>query len=160
MIKTNPSDLTLLIPVFSAYPEIEAVYLFGSTAEGRSNDESDIDLAVYPGTDSLKSKKLDMLGKLAEAGFSKIDLVFLDGRDIVLEHEAVRLNRRVYEKEGFDSGSVFSIITRKYLDFLPYLAVHRKALKRRILRNLDIQSAQKNSNPEPGTLNPEPLEIA
>lgn len=132
-IINNPEDLSLLTPVFSAYPEIEAVYLFGSTAEGRSNDESDIDLAVYPGTDSLKSKKLDMLGKLAEAGFSKIDVVFLDGRDIVLEHEAVRLNRRVYEKEGFDSGSVFSIVVRKYLDFLPCLAVHRLKMKERML---------------------------
>lgn len=133
MIKTNPSDLTRLTPIFSAYPEIEAVYLFGSTAEGRSNDESDIDLAVYPGTDSLKSKKLDMLGKLAEAGFSKIDVIFLDGRDIVLEHQAVRLNRRVYEKAGFDSGSVFSSVVRKYLDFVPHLAVHRRKMKGRIL---------------------------
>lgn len=133
MIKTNPSDLTRLIPVFSAYPEIEAVYLFGSTAEGRANRESDIDLAVYPGTDSLKSKKLEMLGKLAEAGFSKIDVIFLDGRDIVLEYEAIRLNRRVYEKEGFDSGSVFSIVVRKYLDFLPRLAVHRLKMKERLL---------------------------
>jgi predicted nucleotidyltransferase len=122
-----------MTPVFSAYPEIQAVYLFGSTAEGRSNHESDIDLAVYPGTDSLKSKKLDLLGDLAAEGFSKIDVVFLDGRDIVLEHEAVRLNRRVYEKAGFDSGTVFSSVVRKYLDFAPFLEVHRRRMKGRIL---------------------------
>jgi uncharacterized protein len=132
-LKNNPSDLSRLTPVFSAYPEIEAVYLFGSTAEGRANRESDIDLAVYPGTDSLKSKKLELLGALAGAGFSKIDVVFLDGRDIVLEHEAIRLNHRVYERKGFDSGTVFSIVVRRYLDFMPILAVHRDKMKERIL---------------------------
>ena len=132
-IKNNPSDLSLLADVFGFYAEIEAVYLFGSAAAGRTNRESDLDLAVYPGTDSLKSVKLDILGRLAGRGFSKVDLVFLDGSDIVMDYEAVRLNRRIYQKPGFDPGSLYSTVVRKYLDFVPLLDVQRRAMKRRIL---------------------------
>jgi predicted nucleotidyltransferase len=132
-MKNNPTDLSVLGGVFARYPEIEAVYLFGSAASGRANAESDIDLAVVPGTDELKSKKLELLGELAGRGFSRVDLLFLDGRDIVLEYEAVRSNRRVYQKPGFDSGSLYSAVVRRYLDFLPYLETQRKALKERIL---------------------------
>ena len=132
-IKNNPTDLSGLGEVFALYPEIGAVYLFGSAAAGRTNSESDLDLAVYPGTDSLKSAKLEILGRLAAKGFSKVDLVFIDGRDIVMDYEAVRSNRRIYQKPGFDPGSLYSAVVRKYLDFLPRLEVQRKALKRRIL---------------------------
>jgi predicted nucleotidyltransferase len=132
-IKNNPADLSGLVDVFALYPEIDVVYLFGSAVAGRTNRESDLDFAVYPGTDSLKSAKLDLLGRLAGKGFSKVDLVFLDGRDIVMDYEAVRSNRRVYQKPGFDSGSLYSAVVRKYLDFVPILEVQRRVLKRRIL---------------------------
>jgi predicted nucleotidyltransferase len=54
----NNSNLTLLPAIFSRYPEIQAVYLFGSSASHRTHFDSDLDLAVYPGTESLKSQKL------------------------------------------------------------------------------------------------------
>jgi hypothetical protein len=63
--------------------------------------------------------------------------VILDIDDIVLKHEAVRLNQVVYQTEDFDWGTYFSKIVRMYLDFLPYLNVQREAYKWRILGHHD-----------------------
>jgi hypothetical protein len=53
--------------------------------------------------------------------------------DVVLQYEAVRLNRIVHQRPDFDSASVFSLFVRRYLDFLPYLKVQREAYKQRVL---------------------------
>ncbi len=126
-------DLKLLVNVFKKYPEIQAVYLFGSAGSGRMHKESDIDLMVIPGTSSLREQKLSMLVDLAKYGFCDVDLVFLDPNDIVLQYESVRQNRVVYKAPRFDRGATYSGIVRKYLDFYPYLTVQRKAYKKRIL---------------------------
>jgi len=127
-------DLQLLPEVFRRYPDVQAVYLFGSLAAGNVHGESDLDLAVVPCHSSVRAKKLDILADLARCGFCNVDLVFLDTDDIVLKYEAVRQNRLVYQAEDFDRGAMYSRVVRQYLDFLPYLRVQREAYKRRILR--------------------------
>ena len=111
-MKNNP-DIKLLKKVFKNYPEIEAVYLFGSTATGKLHRESDIDLALYPDTPGLRKKKLSILTELARLGFCDVDLVFMDENDIVLQYEAVRQNIVVYQTAGFDRGSTYSKIVRQ-----------------------------------------------
>lgn len=130
-IKSNP-DIELLENVFKNYPEIEAVYLFGSAGTGKLHLESDIDLAIYPDTPGLRKQKLAILTELARFGFCNVDLVFMDQNDIVLQYEAVRQNIVVYQASGFDRGSTYSKIVRQYLDFYPYLIEQRKAYKKRI----------------------------
>jgi len=129
----SQEDLDALARVFQKYPEVRAVYLFGSAAEGRMHRESDLDLAVVPRSPAARARRLDMLTDLARAGFCNVDLVFLDTDDIVLKYEAVRLNQVVYQTEEFDRGEMYSRVVRQYLDFLPYLQVQREAYKRRIL---------------------------
>ena len=126
-------DLKLLSRIFETYPDVRAVYVFGSSASGHIHADSDLDLAVVPRHRRVHSRKLDMLTDLARAGFCDVDLVFLDTDDIVLKYEAVRQNQLVYQREDFDRGAYYSQIVRKYLDFLPYLEVQRKAYQRRIL---------------------------
>lgn len=124
--------LELLGQVFQSYPNIDAVYLFGSAAKGCSNINSDLDLAVATRDPSLSQKKVDILADLARLGFCNVDLVFLDVEDIVLRFEAVKHNKIVYKKEGFDTSDFFSKTLRMYSDFLPYLRVQREAFKRRL----------------------------
>lgn len=125
--------LEVLKTVFEKFPAIQAVYLFGSSASGRTHVESDLDLAVLADENSLSSQKLDILTELAKNGFCNVDLVILPGDDVVLQYEAVRLNRIVYQRPDFDSAAVFSLFVRRYLDFLPYLKVQREAYKQRVL---------------------------
>lgn len=127
------TDTTKLHLVFTRYPEIQAVYLFGSTVTGTQRFDSDLDMALVPRSKTLRRQKLDILTDLAQVGFDNVDLVILDAKDLVLEYEVVRHNQIIYHAPDFESGTFYSNIVRKYLDFLPYLEVQRQAYKRRIL---------------------------
>jgi len=119
--------------IFSKYPEIQAVYLFGSSVTGKTHRESDLDLAIVPRSHQAHHQKLDILTDLARLGFDDVDLIFLDTNDIVLRYEVVKHNQLIYQAEDFDRGTLFSTVVRQYLDFLPFLKVQRDAYKRRIL---------------------------
>lgn len=134
-MKANFPDLKILPQVFEKYPEIQAVYLFGSVASGNTHAESDIDLAIVPLDNKLRSKKLDVLADLTKNGFNSIDLVFLDTKDITVRFEAVRQNQVIYCAENFDVNSFYSLTLRQYFDFLPYLKIQREATKQRILQD-------------------------
>ena len=130
--KTVP-ELSALDSVFRKFPEIQAVYLFGSVATGKAKAGSDLDIGIVTKTPSLHESKLDILTDLAKIGFCEVDLVFLDVEDIVLRFETVKHNKVIYQTSDFDKGEYYSRILRQYFDFLPYLKVQREALKRRIL---------------------------
>jgi predicted nucleotidyltransferase len=131
-VSSHP-DLDRLKKVFRKYPDIQAVYLFGSAASGKTHAESDLDLAILPEKPSLRGQKLDILADLAREGFSDVDLVFLDTKDVVIKFESVRQNRLLYCAEDFDANAFFSLTLREYFDFVPYLKVQRNAYKRRAL---------------------------
>jgi predicted nucleotidyltransferase len=118
---------------FEDFPEVEAVFLFGSVAEGRAGAESDLDLAIVPSGAGLRERRLDLLSALVRAGLDDVDLVFLDTADVVLRYEAVRPNFLIYARESFDHGEYYSRTLREYWDFLPYLELQRESMKRRIL---------------------------
>lgn len=133
MVKKPFPELSVLDAVFQKYPEIQAVYVFGSVATGKVKAGSDLDLGIVPKTPSLHERKLDILTDLARLGFCEVDLVFLDVEDIVLRFEIVKHNKVIYQTSDFERGEYYSRILRQYFDFLPYLKVQREALKRRIL---------------------------
>jgi hypothetical protein len=131
MLKTPPTGE--LKKIFSQFPEIDAVYLFGSAATGTIHQESDLDLAVISGKNSLRNLKLEILTALAAEGYCNVDLVFPSNEDIVLLFEIVSKNNLIYKSKEFSAGTFFSRILRQYFDFYPYLTVQRKAYKKRIL---------------------------
>ncbi len=130
-------QLTQLQAIFSRFPTVWAVYLFGSVAEGRTHAESDLDLAVVPRPDCQPPDVLDLLTELARQGFDNIDLVLLSGDDLLLAYEAVRHNQVLYATDDFDRGSFFSKVIREFLDFLPYLEVQNRYYKERMLSGSD-----------------------
>jgi len=142
--KSSTYERGKLIAVFAWYPDIQAVYLFGSSASGRTHAESDLDLAILS-SPSLAARKLDILTDLARQGICNVDLIFLERADIVLRYEAVRLNRLVYAAPSFDRGELYSNVVRQYLDFLPYLEVQRQAYKRKVLSGTERNSVETSS---------------
>lgn len=115
------------------FPGVQAVYLFGSAADGTARAGSDLDLAVVPGADHLRRQKLEMLTTLARAGYTDVDLVFLDERDAVLRFHAVRRNRPLFLTPGFDHPAYFSRALREYFDLEPLLRVQHQAYRERVL---------------------------
>jgi hypothetical protein len=132
-INSSTPDLALLPQIFQNYPDILAVYLFGSAVTGRIHSESDLDLAIVPRHPDLHQRKLELLADLVRHRFDHVDLVILPTDNIVLQFEAVHQNRLIYQAEDFEPSSYFSKIVRQYIDFEPYLRVQRQAQKRRIL---------------------------
>jgi len=125
----NPTDLSVLPQVFRQFPKIQAVYLFGSAAEGNLHAESDLDLGIK-GEAGIKDRQLDIFTELARHGFCHVDLVFLDIPDIFMRYEVVRHHHVLYERENFNATSFYSLTMRQYEDFYPYLKVQREAFKR------------------------------
>ena len=128
-------DLQRLENIFRKYSDIHAVYLFGSTASGKTHAESDLDLAILPRKSSLRKKKLDILTELAREGFTDVDMVFLDTEDVVIKFGSIRQNHLIYCAEDFDANAFFSLTLRQYFDFAPYLKTQRDAYKRRVLHD-------------------------
>ncbi len=107
MENSKTPDLRLLPKIFGKYPDIQAVYVFGSAGGGQTHRESDLDLAIVPRNKVVRQKKLDILADLARLGFCQVDLSFLDTDDIVLKYEMIRQNRLVYQAEDFDRGATY-----------------------------------------------------
>lgn len=122
---------------FAQYEAVQAVYLFGSRALGTARKDSDYDLGMVlePGRSRDNVLRMRLLVDLARTGFDRVDLVVVSECNLVLAHEALRLNYPVYVRPGFDVASFFSKIIRMYSDFLPHLRVQRAALKERILHD-------------------------
>lgn len=138
MTLLNPSHhpgLKQLDNIFRKYPDIQAVYLFGSTASGKADAESDLDLAILPRNSSLREQKLDILTDLAREGFCDVDLVFLDTDAVVIKFESIHQNRLLYCAKDFDTNAFFSLTLRQYFDSAPYLKTQREAYKRRALHD-------------------------
>ncbi len=124
-----------LIAVFRRYPEILAVYLFGSYADGTARADSDIDLGILPRTPEFHNRLLDLLADLTKAGFDRVDIVFLDQADLTTRYEIVRRNTLLYAAPDFYHGDYFSRTLREYWDFEPYLRVAREAYKEKLLND-------------------------
>ncbi len=129
------TEIDKLKTLFSTYSDIEAVYLFGSAAVGKRNNLSDIDLGIVFNDSSIIEKKVDLYAELIKQGFEKVDIVFFNTADLVLQFEIIHHNQLIYSKKSFNHGALFSKTIRKYFDFEPYLIRQRKAYKDRILND-------------------------
>jgi predicted nucleotidyltransferase len=114
--------------VFLDYPEIAAVYLFGSVARGTDVDGSDLDLGLLFGPDAPVDESHRLLGDLAAqlesaAGGRPIDLVVLNAQGPVFCHEVILEGRLIYESDrerriDFESDTIIHA-----LDFRPTLEI-------------------------------------
>jgi uncharacterized protein len=130
-------DRQRLRAVFASYPEVAGVWLFGSHAQGTSNARSDVDLAVDPDSGAgsgARSRKLDMLADLVDAGFERVDLVILDTDDPVLRFQAIAPNVLVYAAPDYDPAEAFVAALRQFDDTAPLRARYRAAYYERLLR--------------------------
>lgn len=79
---------------------IELIYIFGSYATNKNNENSDLDIAVYLGGKPDGLIKLEILDELVGIyGREDIDLVILNKVDIVLQFQVIKYGRVVYMKD-------------------------------------------------------------
>ena len=81
--------------------KIDALYLFGSYADGTFTEESDIDLGIF--SDKLSYIELvDLEDKISERLGKDVDLVFPEKTDVILLREILQGKCLMETSEAFD----------------------------------------------------------
>jgi len=125
---------------FSAFPEVVAVYLFGSAARGTRGKPSDVDIAVLTragGTSRRGSRSLvEYVQAACDAlGTDDVDVVLLRRAPIVLRHEVFREGKLLLVRDP-EALSRFRLeSSREYLDTIPLRRTFEEAFFRRVRRN-------------------------
>jgi uncharacterized protein len=125
---------------FSAFPEVVAVYLFGSAARGTRGKRSDVDLAVLTragGTSRRRSRSLvEYVQAACDAlGTDDVDVVLLRRAPIALRHEVFREGKPLLVRDP-EALSRFRLeSSREYLDTIPLRRTFEEAFFRRVRRN-------------------------
>ncbi len=90
-------DDAILTAARDALPEAQAIYLFGSRAEGAARGDSDLDLAVLMAPGKADPVGLWETGEALAARLGvDVDLVDLMGASTVLQHRIVTTGRRLF----------------------------------------------------------------
>ena len=109
------------------YPEVIAVYLFGSQAKGTSHQGSDLDLAILVSEPSRDFPLLQFLADLEGMVSSPVDAVVLNRAGEVLKYHVRRDGKLLYEKDS-RARKNFEIRSRKYFEDFQYL--HNRYVKK------------------------------
>jgi predicted nucleotidyltransferase len=129
MIQLSNPHYENAIPVFQKFPELQAVYLFGSVATQTTHAESDVDFGFM----AEANIKEELSTELIRSGFGNFSLVFIPEATPVLQFEIIDKNYIIYQRLDFDLASFRSKIIKIYIDMEYYKEIQRKYLKERIL---------------------------
>ena len=128
MVRVNFSTIKKKVAsICEAEPAIAAAYLFGSYAQGKENQSSDLDVALLLNEPKIASfSTLDFITVLEKQLGCNADVVILNKADEVLKFEVRRKGVLIFERSG-KYRTQFEVRSRKsYEDFL-YL--HKKYVK-------------------------------
>ncbi len=79
-------------------PGVDAVYLFGSSVNGKMTGSSDIDLAILFSENKIVDiDRLDIMSRLSSAAGRDIDLVILNDASPLLYHEILLTGKLILE---------------------------------------------------------------
>lgn len=119
--------LNKIVKYLSHEKTVTAAYLFGSMAKGKTTGESDIDLGLLLKDDfNLLANfdyKLRLIRELEELTSKRMDIVFINTADPILQYEIRKHGKLVFERDK-QKRIAYEILARKmYFDFLP---MHKK----------------------------------
>ena len=113
--------------------DILAVYLFGSVASGKANQNSDVDICVIP---AKESKSLDLVVGLGANAPAKFDVVSFYRLPIQIRHRVFREGKSLYEKDRQAVSRIIFSTIREYLDMKPGLdRIYAGILKPKVARH-------------------------
>lgn len=94
-------EAAIVKTVRKSWPDVEAVYIFGSVALGVARSDSDIDIAVLapPKPSYELDQKLDLEYELSSLTGREVDLIELRKAPTVLQKEIISTGKRVWLKD-------------------------------------------------------------
>lgn len=121
----------ILREYFEKRPEIEVAYVFGSTAQERTNTLSDVDLAIILGSQRVNEKsyrygyKAEILADLIKLlKTNNVDLVILDEVSPLLRQRVLYFGKLIYSKNEQKRIQFQTDTVNKYNDFRQLIKPH------------------------------------
>jgi uncharacterized protein len=115
-------DLSYL---FSRYPHVLSAYLFGSTALGMSNSDSDIDIAIRIdqslASDSYLEIRIQLTDNLEKHLGCKVDIVVLNTASLKMIHQVIINGRLLFSRDREKEQDYMVQKRKEYFDFRYYI---------------------------------------
>ncbi|MDX9822759.1 MAG: nucleotidyltransferase domain-containing protein [Syntrophales bacterium] len=103
-------------PLFRRSKKISAVYLFGSTATGKTRRGSDIDLAVIAKKTISRPERLKLQADLSILFGKEVDLVIFRQAGPLLQHQILKYGRLIFESDPAERIRQEVLSRAEYLD--------------------------------------------
>jgi predicted nucleotidyltransferase len=127
---------------FEGRPEVIAVYLYGSHAEGRANALSDMDIGILI-RDGLVKERLWELEDALAADLGRalrtdnLDLIVLNLAPLRIRYEVITRGEVLYSADDGARADFESCSLRRYWDFKKYLEEYDRCFLTRIKEAMD-----------------------
>ena len=127
-----PNHIAVIIETIrSARPDTQALYVFGSYANGTTGVMSDIDLALYTSEPMSSMEVYELRQELAAQLNQDVDLIDLREATHLLCNEVVQKGKRLFQAPEFDVDRYELQVISQYLDFQEGTKDLREAIQKR-----------------------------
>lgn len=114
--------------------EVVAVYLYGSLAEGREHERSDIDLALLMGEQPEGMYELEVASEIYRELEDKteVDVRILNDSGMRFKHQVLKNGEKIYVRDREKVAEFEEDFYRDYLDKKPLIEQHDRIRRRRM----------------------------
>jgi predicted nucleotidyltransferase len=132
---TDPELVARLQAALRSDPSIRLAVLFGSAAAGVSRADSDLDVAILPGSAGLDAAcEAALHARLTRAGRADLDLIRLDESiSTLLRWQIAITGVPLFEAQPGAFARFRADAAAEYIDFAPALAHHGDIFRRRLI---------------------------
>ncbi len=117
MLQSKSMNETIKTALISLFPEIVALYVFGSAAKGELTNESDIDIALLSEKKIEKHRLLDAKTILTQKLNRDIDLIDLNSENLVFQYEILKTGKKLFSSNQLKTDQIELRLMTMYLDF-------------------------------------------
>lgn len=127
-----------LKPIFNNDKSIFFAYLFGSTVQGKTNFESDIDLAVFLDEKErcdLFKKRLSLIEEIQAVLKKPVEVVILNEiKSIFFKFVIIKEGKLIFERDRNQRIDFELKTMQDYYDFRPFIEAYNRAYLERSLQ--------------------------
>lgn len=103
--------LSKIIEAIKAYPEVIAIYLFGSHARGEATPLSDVDIAVI-----LENPTPELEAEIGSFSSPQMDIVLFHRLPLHIKHEVFKYGKEIFVRSEEKLLAIKLDVLREYLD--------------------------------------------
>ena len=117
-----------------AQPHVDAVWVFGSIAKGKTHPGSDTDITVLfaHGKQPKGMEKLDLIAELSDCVHTDVDVVILNTAGELITSQVLRFGSRVFSKNPTRTALFELAAYGKYSDYAYYKNTFVAARKQQV----------------------------